>query len=178
MKFAPRSARCTARLHPHIHVLDHESCHAYLGACLAALLRCYRVTAGRGSNLPCRDRVTAAPGSNLPHRARLLPRPAVTVTWVPAGPGLLPGAAVTCPEARGYCRSNPGTSRTHSESARKRGAAGAPLHAHPRLEGCPIQRKRSLRTMRPLIPAALPTMRRLPLPPSTSKSSDAPGLWC
>ena len=29
--------------------------------------------------------------------------------------------AVTCPEGRGFCRSNPGTSRTHSESARKRG---------------------------------------------------------
>ena len=43
---------------------------------------------GRGY---CRARVPAGRGSNLPYRAGLLPRPAVT--RVPAGPGLLPGAA-------------------------------------------------------------------------------------
>jgi len=48
-------------------------------------------------------------------------------------------AAVTCPEERGYCRSNPGTSRTRSESARQRGAWRTKHSESPRKRGGPLQ---------------------------------------
>jgi len=51
--------------------------------------------------------------------------------------GLPPGAAVTSPIGRGYCRRNPGTSRTHSESARKRGAWRNKHSESPRKRGGP-----------------------------------------
>ena len=79
-----------------------------------------QVTAGRGSNLPYRAGllprpVTAAPGSNLNScQARIL---AGRGSNLPYRAGLLPPSPRRRPEGRGYCRSNPGTSRAHSESA-------------------------------------------------------------